>query len=33
MEAMNTIEPITMVEFIPQVLRFKMDGWRGGGGG
>ena len=28
MEAMNTIEPITMVEFIPQVLRFKMDGWR-----
>ena len=28
MEAMNTIEPITMAEFMPQVIRFKMDGWR-----
>lgn len=28
MEAQNTIEPITMVELIPQVLRFKLDGWR-----
>ncbi|WP_294496524.1 NADH-quinone oxidoreductase subunit C [uncultured Gemmiger sp.] len=27
MEAQNTIEPITMAEFIPQVLRFKQEGW------
>ena len=28
MEASNTIEPITMAQFMPQVIRFKMDGWR-----
>ena len=28
MEAANTIEPITMARFMPQVIRFKMDGWR-----
>ena len=28
MEACNTIEPVTMAEFVPAVLRFKMDGWR-----
>ena len=27
MEVQNTIEPITVVEFMPQVLRFKRDGW------
>ena len=27
MEAQNTSEPITAVEFMPQVLRFKMEGW------
>ena len=27
MEVQNTIEPITVVEFMPQVLRFKWDGW------
>ena len=28
MEAINTIEPISMAQFMPQVIRFKMDGWR-----
>ena len=28
MEHLNTIEPITMAEFMPAVIRFKMDGWR-----
>ncbi len=28
MESANTIEPITMAEFMPQVIRFKMDNWR-----
>ena len=28
MESSNTIEPITMTQFMPQVIRFKMDGWR-----
>ena len=28
MESSNTIEPITMAQFMPQVIRFKMDGWR-----
>lgn len=28
MEHLNTIEPITMEEFMPAVIRFKMDGWR-----
>ena len=28
MEACNTIEPVTMAEFVPEVLRFNMDGWR-----
>ena len=28
MEACNTIEPMSMAEFVPAVLRFKMDGWR-----
>ena len=28
MEYLNTIEPITMAEFMPAVIRFKMDGWR-----
>ena len=28
MEYMNTIEPITMEQFLPSVIRFKMDGWR-----
>ena len=28
MEHSNTIEPITMAEFMPAVIRFKMDGWR-----
>lgn len=28
MDALNTIEPITMAEFMPAVIRFKMDGWR-----
>lgn len=28
MESSNTIEPITMAHFMPQVIRFKMDGWR-----
>ena len=27
MESVNTIEPITLTEFMPQVIRFKMDGW------
>ena len=30
METCNTIEPVTMAEFVPAVLRFKMEGWRGG---
>ena len=29
MEACNTIEPVGMAGFVPAVLRFKMDGWRG----
>ena len=28
METCNTIEPVTMAEFVPAVLRFKMEGWR-----
>ena len=28
MECVNTIEPITMEQFLPKVIRFKMDGWR-----
>ena len=28
MEALNTIEPITIAEFMPAVIRFKMAGWR-----
>lgn len=28
MEHLNTIEPTTMAEFMPAVIRFKMDGWR-----
>ena len=28
MEHLNTIEPMTMAEFMPAVIRFKMDGWR-----
>lgn len=27
MEALNTIEPVTMEAFVPQVLRFQRDGW------
>lgn len=27
MESVNTIEPITLTEFMPQVIRSKMDGW------
>ncbi len=27
MEAQNTIEPITVVAFMPQVLRLKEEGW------
>ena len=29
MEACNTIEPVGMAGFVPAVLRFQMDGWRG----
>ena len=28
MEYLNTIEPITMEQFLPMVIQFKMDGWR-----
>lgn len=28
MEQNNTIEPISKEEFLPQVIRFKMDKWR-----
>ncbi len=28
MEALNTIEAITIAEFMPAVIRFKMAGWR-----
>ena len=28
MEACNTIEPVALADFVPEVLRFKMDGWR-----
>ena len=28
MEHLNTIEPIAMEQFLPMVIRFKMDGWR-----
>ena len=27
MQSMNTIEPITIADFIPAVLRFKQQGW------
>lgn len=28
MEYSNTIEPIAMEQFLPLVIRFKMEGWR-----
>ena len=28
MEYANTMEPITLEQFMPQVIRFKMDNWR-----
>lgn len=28
MELMNTIEPISKEDFLPQVIRFKMEKWR-----